>query len=99
MEAFGFSLRNLSLSHCAKAISTAAQNSCSYWDGEKVHAPDQVLEVRWVTGRLHVARKEGHPDEWDPPSEPYDLYGPGAGAFDDVTGYAEAVTCFPRPKA
>src|SRR5713101_9707387 len=45
---------------------------------EKVFAPDQVLEVRWVSGRLHVARKERHPDEWDRPVEAYDPYGPGA---------------------
>jgi len=32
---------------------------------EKVLAPDHVLEVRNVSGRLHVARKERHPDEWD----------------------------------
>ncbi len=35
-------------------------------------AHDQVLEVRWVNGTLHVARKERHPDEWDVPTEPYD---------------------------
>jgi hypothetical protein len=27
------------------------------WDGEKVFLRDQVLEVRNVDGRLHVARK------------------------------------------
>ena len=37
------------------------------WDGEKVILRDQVLEVRNVDGRLHVARKERRPDEWDPP--------------------------------
>jgi hypothetical protein len=26
---------------------------------------------------LYVARKERRPDEWDPPIEPYDPYGPG----------------------
>jgi hypothetical protein len=49
------------------------------WDGEKVILRDQVLEVRNVDGRLHVARKERRPDEWDPPIEPYDPYGPGEG--------------------
>jgi hypothetical protein len=49
----------------------------SGWDGEKVLAPDQVLKVRNANGRLHVARKERHPDEWDRPVEPYDPYGPG----------------------
>jgi hypothetical protein len=37
------------------------------WDGEKVILKDQVLEVRNVDSRLHVARKERRPDEWDPP--------------------------------
>src|SRR5947209_1002418 len=36
----------------------------------------QVLEVRWVNGSLHVARKERHHDEWDPPIEPSYPYGP-----------------------
>jgi hypothetical protein len=38
------------------------------WDGEKVILKDQVLEVRNVEGRLHLARNERRPDEWDPPS-------------------------------
>jgi hypothetical protein len=37
------------------------------WDGEKVFSRDQVLEVRNVAGRLHIARKSRHHDEWDPP--------------------------------
>jgi len=48
----------------------------SSWDAERVLASDQVLEVRWVDGRLHVARKDRHPDEWDRPVEPHDRYGP-----------------------
>jgi hypothetical protein len=44
---------------------------------------DQVLEVRNVDGRLHVARKERRPDEWDPPIKPDDPYGPGK----SVTGH------------
>jgi hypothetical protein len=28
---------------------------------------DQVLEVHNVDDRLHVARKERHHDDWDPP--------------------------------
>jgi hypothetical protein len=47
------------------------------WDGEKVFLPNQVLEVRIVEGRLHVARKVRRPDEWDPPIPVYDHYGPG----------------------
>ena len=53
------------------------------WDGEKVILRDQVLEVRNVDGRLHVARKERRPDEWDPPIKPDDPYGPGK----SVTGH------------
>jgi hypothetical protein len=51
------------------------------WDGEKVILRDQVLEVRNVDGRLHVARKERRPDE--SPIEPDDPYVPGK----SVTGH------------
>ena len=44
---------------------------------QKVILKNQVLEVRNVDGRLHVARKVRKADEWDPPIEPYDPYGPG----------------------
>jgi len=37
-------------------------------------------EVRNVEGRLHVARKPRHHDEWDPYVPPYDPYGPGVRA-------------------
>jgi hypothetical protein len=53
------------------------------WDGEKVFFRDQVLEVRSVEGRLHVARKPRHHDQWDPYIPPYDPYGPGGDAFTD----------------
>jgi len=36
------------------------------WEGEKVILKDQVLEIRNVDGRLHVARKPRHHDEWGP---------------------------------
>jgi hypothetical protein len=39
---------------------------------------DQVLEVRNVDGRLHVARKTRQHDEWDPPVPVYDPYGPAS---------------------
>jgi hypothetical protein len=42
------------------------------WDAEKVFLRDQVLEVRNVEGRIHVARKPRHHDEWDPYVTPYD---------------------------
>jgi len=54
------------------------------WDGEKVILRDQVLEVRNIDGRLHVAWKARKPDEWDPPSEPYDLDGPGQPVSDNA---------------
>ena len=58
------------------------------WDGEKVFLKGQVLEVRNVDGRLHVARKVRKPDEWDPPIAPYDPYGPGT----DVSADADFVS-------
>jgi len=42
------------------------------WDGEKVILRDQVLEVRNVDGRLHIAPKPRHHDEWHPYVPPYD---------------------------
>jgi hypothetical protein len=53
------------------------------WEGEKVILRDQVLEVRSVDNRLHVARKERRHDEWDPPIPVYDPYGPGDEFIDD----------------
>ena len=32
------------------------------WDGEKVLFRNEVLEVRWVEGRLNVSRKVRWPD-------------------------------------
>jgi hypothetical protein len=64
----------------------------SSWDAQRVFAPDHVLEVRWVSGPLHVARKDRHPDEWHRPVEAYDPYGPGVEVLDDVTGFQEPVT-------
>lgn len=43
---------------------------------------DDVLEIRCVSGRLQVARKERHHDEWDRPVEAYDPYGTGLGEED-----------------
>ena len=57
--------------------SAGRQNACHVrlLDGEKVILKDQVLEVRNVDCRLHVARKQRRPDE-DPPIPVYDPYGP-----------------------
>jgi hypothetical protein len=49
----------------------------SAWEDAKVIGKHEVLEVRNVDGRLHVARKERRPDEWDQPIEPRDPYGCG----------------------
>jgi hypothetical protein len=38
----------------------------------------QVLEVRNIDGRLHIARGARHYDEWDPYVPPYDPHGPGS---------------------
>jgi hypothetical protein len=58
------------------------------WDGEKVLMRDQVLEVRYATGdgRLYIARKVKHHDDWDPPIAAYDPFGPGVtgNAFDVI---------------
>jgi hypothetical protein len=35
------------------------------WDGEKLILRDQVLEVRYVDGRLHITCKPRGYDEWD----------------------------------
>ncbi len=35
------------------------------WDGEKVLFRNEVLEVRWVEGRLNVSRKVRWPDTWE----------------------------------
>jgi hypothetical protein len=40
------------------------------WEGEKVFLKDQVLEVRNVDGRLHVAQKVRKPDEGTRRSSP-----------------------------
>ncbi len=60
------------------ALAAAAGVVPALLDGGLRRGPgEQVLEIRSVSGRLHVARKAKHPDEWDPPNEPYDTYGPG----------------------
>ena len=46
------------------------------WDEEKVILRDQVLEVRNVDDRLHIARKPREHDEWDPFIPPYDPMAP-----------------------
>jgi hypothetical protein len=40
------------------------------WDSERVLLGNQVLEVRYATadGRLHIACKVKHCDDWNPPS-------------------------------
>ena len=43
-----------------------------HWEDAKVIGRGEMLEVRNVDGRLHIARNEHHHDEWDPPVEPYD---------------------------
>ncbi|MGA7232097.1 MAG: hypothetical protein WBX95_14350 [Xanthobacteraceae bacterium] len=37
-----------------------------FWEDEKVFLRDQALEVRNAEGRLHLAREERQPDEWNP---------------------------------
>jgi hypothetical protein len=53
------------------------------WPEPKVLLRDEVLEIRNVEGRLHIARKVRFHDEWDPKVEPYDPYGPGQPVVQD----------------
>ena len=68
----------------AREIDGKMRVTSGSWEGEKVFYKDQVLEVRNVDGRLHLARKVRNPNEWDPPIEPYDPYGPGTGVSADA---------------
>jgi hypothetical protein len=60
------------------------RNTTTSWDAEKVILKDEVLEVRNVEGRLHIARKPRQYDEWDRYVPPYDPYGPGASVSADA---------------
>jgi hypothetical protein len=53
------------------------------WETPKVILHSEVLEIRNVEGRLHIARKARHHDEWDPPVEGHDSFGPGDEFIDD----------------
>jgi hypothetical protein len=65
---------------CEKAPEGKIRVTSNAWASEKVILKGEVLEVRNVDGRLQIARKERRHDEWDPPIEPYDPYGPGEAA-------------------
>jgi hypothetical protein len=39
------------------------------WEDAEVILKGEVLEIRNVDGRLHIARQVRHHDEWDPPVE------------------------------
>ena len=54
------------------------------WDFAKVIGKDEVLEVRNVDGRLYVARMPRLHNDWDPPIEAYDPYGPGTRGDEDI---------------
>jgi hypothetical protein len=47
------------------------------WPDAKVLGRNEVIEIRNVGGQIRVARKTRNHDDWDPPIEPYDPYGPG----------------------
>jgi len=47
-----------------------------HWEVAKVRGRNEVLGPQHQRP-LHVVRKQRRPDEWDPPIEPYDPYGPG----------------------
>ena len=67
-----------------KAPDGKVRVTSSAWPDERVILKGQVLEVRNIDDRPHVARRERRPDEWDVPIEPYDCYGPGEGVIDDA---------------
>lgn len=46
-----------------------------HWEDAKVLLKDEVLEIRNVDDRLHVACKERKPGQWDRAVAPYDPYG------------------------
>jgi hypothetical protein len=59
------------------------------WVHERVFAHDQVLEVRWVIGSLHVARKGRNHDKWNPTSpEKRDTRTNGTGRSSPMTPMA-----------
>jgi hypothetical protein len=49
------------------------------WPEPKVILKGEVLEVRNVDDRLHIAPQTASPGRMDPPMEPYDPYGPDNG--------------------
>jgi hypothetical protein len=53
------------------------------WPEPKVILKDEVLEIRNVDGRLHIACKPRDPDEWNPRSSLMTL-APGTAATDKV---------------
>ena len=58
----------------------------------KMRVASSGWDTERVSGRLHVARKERHHDEWDRPVEAYDPYGPRVVVLNDVMGLQEPVT-------
>jgi hypothetical protein len=70
------------------------------WDGEKVIQKGEVLEVRNVDGRLHVARKVRKPDEWDPPTIHTDQGSPSPMTLSSRTGPSSMMPVKPaeRPR-
>jgi hypothetical protein len=59
------------------------------WPDERVILKDQVLEVRNVEGRFHVAPQTCHHENWDAPIESYPMYGPGISADENCRGVTD----------
>jgi len=59
------------------------------WAEPKVILKGEVLELRNADGSLHIARKVAKPDDWHPPVEPSDPYGPRQPVVDDDTVAAQ----------
>jgi hypothetical protein len=54
------------------------------WSDAKAIGRNEVIELRNVDGQIRIARKARYHDDWDPPIEPYDRYGPGVVVTDDA---------------
>jgi hypothetical protein len=63
-------------------VRLAAAPTMSVMPRKRRSATKMCSRCELSTGRLQVARKPRHLDEWDPYVPPYDPYGPGAHVID-----------------
>jgi hypothetical protein len=65
------------------------------WESPKVILKGEVLEVRNVDGRLHIADEARHPDKWDPRSSLMTHTGRGMIHMTDARCAADVPRSFP----